>query len=185
MAPHGLLRLRAVSESTLVYIDDSKNPREVHQLDCGNLPPRSPSGYKSICLSEGVWWDMCFVNEQNKNLLIIASVEMNGIEAYNTDSGSLEWKGEIPGMQKCGVTSDGHGHIFVCGETRANNSIHMLSASDGKYQGSLIGEGEQGLGVPLRVVWSEPTSSLIVTHRKGDKRLSSVIYIQVQDIESK
>ena len=128
---------------------------------------------------------MCFVNEQNKNLLIVASVEMNGIEAYNTDSGSLEWKAEIRGMQKCGVASDSHGHIFVCGETQANNYIHMFSASDGKHQGCLIGEGEQGLGVPLWVVWSEPTSSLIVTHGKGDKRFFSVIYIQVQDIESK
>ena len=132
-----------------------------------------------------MWWDMCFVREQNKNLVIVTSVEMSGIEAHDADTGSLEWKGQLPVLQRCGVASDGQGHIFVCDEAKENKCIHMFSASDGKYQGCLIGEGEQGLGVPLWAVWSEPTSSVIVTRRKGDKRFFSVIYIQVQDIESK
>ena len=46
-------------------------------------------------------------------------------------------------------------------------------------------EGEQGLGIPYWAAWSKETSSLIVIHGKGDKRFFSVIYIQVQDIESK
>ena len=185
VVPHDPGCMCVMSESIVLYMDWSRNPRSVHQLDCGTLPPRSRSGNNSLCLSKGMWWDMCFVKEQNKNMIIVASSKTNGIEAYNIDTGSLEWKGQRRGLQKCGVTSDGHGHIYVCDQAPANRCIHMFSAADGKYQGCLIGEGEQGLGVPLWVVWSEPTSSLIVTHGKGDKRFFSVIYIQVQDIDSK
>ena len=185
MAPHEPGRMCAMSESTLLYIDHSKIPMKVHRLDCKTLPPTSPPEYKSLYLSEEMWWDMCFVSEQSKNLLIVTSVEMNGIEAYNADTGSLEWKGQLPVLQRCGVASDGQGHIFVCDQAPANRCIHMFSASDGKYQGCLMREGEQGLGIPCLAAWSKETSSLIVIHAKGEKRLLSVIYIQALDIESK
>ena len=150
VAPHQPLRLCAMSESTLLYIDHSKIPLKVHRLNCRTLPPISPPEYKSLYLSKEMWWDMCFVREQNKKLLIVSSVGMNGIEAYNTDRCSLEWKGEIHGMQKCAVASDGHGHIFVCGKTQANNYIHMLSASDGKPSGMFNWRRGAGLGSPTQ-----------------------------------
>ena len=134
VAPHEPGRLCAMSESTLLYIHCSKNPREIHQLDCRTLPPISPPEYKNLYLSEEMWWDMCFVREENRNLLIVSSAEMNGIEAYNADTTSLEWKGQLPVLQRCGVASDGQGHIFVCDEAKENKCIHMFSASDGKYQ---------------------------------------------------
>ena len=90
VAPHQPVRLCTMSESTLLYIDYSKIPRKVHRLDCRSLPPISPPEYKSLYLSEEMWWDMCFVREHNKNLLIVSSAEMSAIEAYNVDTGSLE-----------------------------------------------------------------------------------------------
>ena len=185
VAPQEPGRLCAMSESTLLYIDVSKIPRKVHRLNCRTLPPISPPEYKSLYLSEEMWWDMCFVREHNKNLLIVSSAGMTGIEAYNTDTASLEWKGQLSVLQRCGVASDGQGHIFVCDQAKEIKCIHMFSASDGKYQGCLMREGEQGLGIPYWATWSRETSSLIVIHGKGDKRFFSVIYIQVQDIESK
>ena len=124
-----------------------------------------------------MYWDMCYVQEQSKNLVILTADGSQGIHAYNTDTKSLEWKKEIDGMENAGVAADGHGHLFVCdGE---NGCVYMLSVSDGKYQGCLITKDELGIGTsPCWVVWSEETSSLIVAHAKENKRFINVIKVQ-------
>ena len=180
VAPHRPGRVCAISESAISYVDHICTPAEVHLLDCRTLPPKTISVNKSLYLPKSMWWDMCFVSQQNKKLLIVASAEMGGIEAYNIDTGSMEWKGQLDDAQKCAVASDGHGHIYVCDQDAASRCIHMLSASDGTYQGCLIREGEHGIGIPAWATWSEETSSLIVIHKKEDKRFFSVIYIQTQ-----
>ena len=113
----------------------------------------------------------------NGNDLVIATaIGSKGIHACNVNTNSLEWKREIDGMEKAGVASDGHGRLFVFDGD--NGCIHMLSVSDGQYMGCLIKQGDQGLGAPFFGVWSEEMSSLIVAHRKGNKRFISVIKVQ-------
>ena len=120
---------------------------------------------------------MCFVQEQNKNFVIVTANDPQGIRAYNADTKLLEWKKEIAGMVQAGIVSDGHGHLFVCdGE---NGCVHMLSMSDGRYLGRLIHPGELGHGVsPYWAAWSVEKSSLIVAHGKGSKRFISVVKVQ-------
>ena len=124
-----------------------------------------------------MYWDICFVQEQNKKLVIVTADGPQGIHAYNADTKLLEWEKEIDGMENAGIAVDGHGHLFVCdGE---NGCIHMLSVLDGKYLGCLFTQDELGLGAsPCWAAWSEETSSLIVAHAKGSKRFISVVRVQ-------
>ena len=119
---------------------------------------------------------MCFVKGEMKYFVIVTAYGPQGIRAFNADTNSLEWQKKIEGMEKAGVASDGHGHLFVC-DTH-NKSVHMLSVSDGKNLGCLIKEGEQGLGIPLWTAWSKETSSLLIAHKKENKRFVSVIKLQ-------
>ena len=120
--------------------------------------------------------DMCFAEVEMKHFVIITANGPQGIRAFNADTNSLEWEREIHGMEKSGVASDGCGHLFVC--DISNKRVHMLSISDGKYLGCLIKEGDQGLGVPLFATWSEETCSLLIAHKKENKRFISVIKLQ-------
>ena len=89
----------------------------------------------------------------------------------------LEWKKEIDGMEQAGIVSDRHGHLFVC--DWQNKCIHILSVSDGQYMGCLMKSGEQGLGIPYFIAWSEEMSSLIVAYWKEiNKWYISVIKVQ-------
>ena len=119
---------------------------------------------------------MCFVQEQNKNFVILTGIGRHGIHAYNADTNSLEWKKETEGMEKAGVASDGHGHLFVF--DKANKCVHTLSVLNGQYMGCLIIEGDQDLRRPCWGVWYEETSCLIVAHAKGNERYVSVIRVQ-------
>ena len=61
-----------------------------------------------------------------------------------------------------GVTSDGYGHLFVCDVHNA--CIQLFSVSDGKYFGTYLMRGEEGLGTPRLIRWCRNTSSLVVAH---------------------
>ena len=153
---------------------------EIHWLDCSTIPPKEISQKNIILPAQSSFWEMCFVKEEGKcrgnGLLIVAPRGPQGIHAYNVDNNSLEWKKEIEGMERGGVTSDGHGHVFV--SDGDNACIHMLSVSDGHYMGCLIKQGDQDLGVPLWGTWCEEMSSVIVAHGKGNKRFISVVKVQ-------
>ena len=116
------------------------------------------------------------MQEQNKNLVIVTGIDRQGIHAYNADTKLLEWKKEIDGMEKAGVASDGHGHLFIF--DKANKCVHMISVSNGQYMGCFITDGEQGLGRPCWGVWYEETYCLIVAHAKGNERYVSVVRVQ-------
>ena len=169
-------RLCQVSASVLLFVCGTLEQPEVHRLDCSTIPPKEDS---IIIFPAAVnVYDMCFVSrEMNNGRFIIVTPEgPKGIHAYNVDTNKLEWKKEIEGMEKSGIVSDSHGHLFVCDDD--NRCIHMLSVSDGQHLGCLIKTGEQGLGIPLWAVWSEGMLSLIVAHTKDWKMFISVIKVQ-------
>ena len=177
VAPRKPTRLFQVSPSVLLYYCRANAEQgEIHWLDCEALPPRVIKHKNIIHLPKDMWWDMCFVQGPNKNLVVATADGPEGIHAYNADTNSLEWKKEIDGMEKAGIAADGHGHLFVF--DKENKCVHMLSVADGQYKGCLIKEGEQDIGRPCWGVWSEETSSLIVAHAKGSKRFISVVRVQ-------
>ena len=161
-----------------MYEYGTVDPPELHLLDCSVIPQKENSQKSIIFPAEITFWDMCFVSEETnrKRLLIVAPSGPEGIHAYNVDTNKLEWKKEIEGMEQAGIVSDGHEHLFVC--DWENQCIHMLSVSDGQYLGCLIKQGDQGLGIPYWVDWSEEMSSLIVAHTKDWKIFISAIKVQ-------
>ena len=106
------------------------------------------------------------MKHEKKELILVTAESLMGIKAHDVSSGTVEWEQNIPEMTKSAMISDGHGHLFV--SDIDNKCIHMLSLSDGQNLGRLhvIEEGEQGLGFPVWVDWSEETSSLILAHGK-------------------
>ena len=113
---------------------------------------------------------MCVVESENEKLLIVKSYEANElIYAFNSTTGQRKWRvpKKIPSgtFQSVGVAGDGSGRLFVADYT--NSCIQMFSASDGQYLGSLLKQGDQGLGYPCTLRWSEATLSLVVGHHDG------------------
>ena len=161
MGPAKSYRLYRISPSDLLFNSGSETQPHIHFLDCTSFPPKVKFKFYT---AEYIYWDMCFVQEQNKKLVIVTGDGLQEIHAYNADTKSLEWKKEIEGMENAGIAADGDGHLFVCDGD--NRCVHMLSVSDGQYLGCLIKKGDQSLGAPLWAAWSEETSSLIVAHAK-------------------
>ena len=174
MGPVKSYRLYQISPSDLLFNCGTETQPHIHFLDCTSFPPKFKCKFYT---AEYMYWDMCFVQEQNKKLVIVTGDGLQEIHAYNADTKSLEWKKEIEGMENAGIAADGHGHLFICdGE---NGCVHMLSVLDGRYLGCLITQDELGLGAsPCWAAWSEETASLIVAHAKGSKRFISVIKLQ-------
>ena len=106
---------------------------------------------------------MCFVEVGHKRLLIVVSGD-EGLFAYNTETDKLEWKVNRKlskmehDMTAMGVTTDGHGHLFVT--DRHNHCIQMFSVSDGSYMGFLE-TGDDTLRCPSLICWCENMSSLL------------------------
>ena len=86
-------------------------------------------------------------------------------------------------MSPWGVTTDGHGHLFIC--DMRNECIQVFTVSDGKYQGCLLKKGQKGMGVPRCIRWFHENSSLVVAHKEADKRNISVIRIESSTIQTK
>ena len=168
VAPHQPAALCSISPSVLVYEDTSKNPRQLHWLDCGEVKPRLLGITANTDLT-GVQ-DMCIVESENEKLLIVISYYEHGlIHAYNSVNGQLKWSvpKKIPRglFSSYAVSGDGNGRIFMADFT--NNCIQMFSASDGQYLECLMKRGYQGLGYPQKLRRSETTSSLVVGHNDG------------------
>ena len=120
---------------------------------------------------------MCCAKQNDKEIILVVPESLTGIKAYDVKNSIVQWDKEIPGMSRCAMVSDGHGHLFV--SDKDNKCIHMLSLSDGQHLGRLhVIEGEQGLGFPAWVAWSEETSTLVLAHGKRNKRFISFIQIQ-------
>ena len=169
----------AGTQSTLLYEDRSKSPREVHWLDLNDAQPKPADGKRVIHTEQTNIDDMCFSESAEKQLLVVAGGD-KGLFAYNTDTDELEWKigghlsGHLIAMHTMGVTTDGRGHLFVT--DTYNHCIQMFSVSDGQYLGFLVidiaetlrsrhlkSTCEQIFRFPWRIRWCEETSSLICT----------------------
>ena len=77
--------------STLLYVDESKTPREIHWLDLSGKEPKPAPGRKSIHTELRLIKDMCFIQDGDKQLLVAAG-ENEGLFAYNANKDRLEWK---------------------------------------------------------------------------------------------
>ena len=165
-----------VSPSVLLYIGGTVARKEIRWLDCSTIPPNESQ--ETILPTTTPIWNMCFDRQEasHKRLVIFTACGLEGIYAYNIDTKLLEWIKTIGDMESAGVTTDGHGHLFVC--DAFNNCVHMLSVSDGKYLGRLIDKGKLGIDQPSWSAWSEEMSSLIVAHAKGNTWCISSIKVQ-------
>ena len=93
VAPHQPGALCAVSQSILVYVDMSKNPRQLRWLDCSEAKPKILGITANTNLSSVQ--DMCTVKLENETLLIVLPYDANElIHAYNSTTGQLKWSTE-------------------------------------------------------------------------------------------
>ena len=181
MAPHHPSILYAVSPSTLLYVDGSKSRFEVNWLDLSESPPKPAAGKRVIHTKLEFILDMCCTQDGDEHLLVVAAG--NGLFAYNTNTGKLEWKVDRkpPGMEKrmecIGVTTDNRDHLFVCDWKNGNSCIHLIRASDGQYLGCLM-KHEKELGAPGCIHWCEKSSSLITLSDFKNRWHINVIGVQ-------
>ena len=123
---------------------------------------------------------MCCSKNGDKQYLN-TTYSSSGVYAYDVSEDKFEWKGEPNGTEKkmnaFGVTTDERGNLFVCDMN--NECIHMFSTG-GVYLGELsVSDSEEGsIGVPRCIRWCNETSSLVVAHKKDDKRIVSVVLVQ-------
>ena len=175
LLPHQPIGLCVSGFSTLLYL--ANDPPVVHWLDCSTVPPKILTGTHIIHIQQNQVWDMQYATIGNKELLITTDNVNHGIYAYDTNTDELMWhmKGKVAGMRNElwaeGVTTDGCGVLFVCG--RNNGCVQKFSVSDGTYLGSLPQEFD--LEEPRFVRWHDDTSSLVVSHARGNNRYLSVI----------
>ena len=165
VAPHepGAMCTGATS-SDLWYEDLCTEPREIRPLDLSDEQPKPAVGKRVIHTQHSEIYDMCFVQDGDKQLLVVAAGK-EGLFAYNTETDALEWKmdGTQPGMEKdivaYGVTTDGRGHLFMGDRMYGNYCIQMFSVSDGSYLGCLV----KGIvGEPVSIRWCAKSSSLLI-----------------------
>ena len=176
VAPHRPGRLCQSSVTTLLYVNNNKSSREVRWLDCSTMPPKLATitdvltstprpKITHITLHVDIY-GICYVQNRDKQLLITTHGR-KGLSSYDTAKDRLDWcvTRNLPGMRKeinaSSVTSDGHGHLFVCD---TNNSCVQMFSSEGLYIGTLQQVGDRGLGEPWRVQWCDKTSSVVTVH---------------------
>ena len=182
VAPHRPEHLCTVGSSFLLYEDESKNPCDIHWLDCNGSMPKLLTE-KSFTASLQVLWDMIGVrNSTDEQVVGIQGI--SGIHCYSTATKSLKWsvEGKLPEMREAlypvGLATDGRGHLFISDGQQANKCIQMFSVSDGQYLGCLIKKGEQGLGCPNGICWHSASHSLVVAHGVGGFWSLSMINIE-------
>ena len=162
MAPHKPGKLCKASESLLLYINDSTHCGVVHWLDLSGLKPKPAEGKRVINVSQSCVFDMCCVQDGEKQLLVVVS-DFNEIVAYNTETDEVEWElDQVPFeildnfMQLTRITTDGRGHLLVNDNHR--RCIHMFSVSDGKYIGCLM----KDIDLQDDILWFEKASPMLV-----------------------
>ena len=135
VVPHKPGRLCTVESYFLVYQDQSKEPCDIHWLDCNEAKPKLLRE-KSFTTSLLYLYDMIGVKNGTDELIIGIHPEI-GIHCYSTTTKSLKWKmtGKLLGTKNASearkVTTDGRGHLFV--SDGVNRCIQMFSVSDGQY----------------------------------------------------
>ena len=175
--------------STLLFVDASKRPREVHWLDLSDGQPKPAAGKRVIHTKMHDIYGMCFAQDGDQKLLVYtASQTLCGdgkIFVHNMVTDKLEWEvdGNLPGMPRnlfaLHVVSDGRGHLFV--GDRRNGCIQIFSVVDGQYLGCLMKDVED-FRETYRIYWSEKTSSLICSCYSIEE-LSSLHYLKVFSVQ--
>ena len=127
------------------------------------------------------------MNSEDKELLVVTcghpELTNGGVQVYNLKTKQMEWsvEGRLPGMKKFlkaqGLTADDQGHLFVCDDN--NKCVQMFNVVDGRYLGTLIKSGKQGLGGPIRIRWCSRISSFVIIHWKNGKCWISVCKVDV------
>ena len=148
--------LCAASPSTLMFLDNLKQPHDVYWLDCSSAKPKLMEKKIRASSEFGSTFDICYIPDEVKPLLIAATMWSGN--AYNTLNKELEWRVDMRGDS---LTSVGK-YILVC--SYYGYGIEMFSLQEGKNLGYLITKGQNGLGKPRHVRWCNATSSLVVTH---------------------
>ena len=169
-----------VSPSTLLYVDESKSPREIHWLDCSSMEPTPMQ--KVIHTSQQDIWEIQHAATEGL-VLVMAAPGSEGIHACNQTTGELKWS--VVGkplrmgnhLWPCSMAGNGKGRMFVSYTCHDNEAVHMLNVSDGRYLRCLIRKGEKGLRDVLRVVWCDAGKFLVVIHGGGDETYISTIEI--------
>ena len=165
-------------------MDGSKKPFQVCRLDLSESKPKPASGKGIIHTQLDDMFDICFVQDGDKQLLVVAAFEA-GLFAYNIKRRKLEWKvdGKVDGMEQVldadGVTTDESGHLLVADS--GNECIQMFSASDGQYLGFLM-KGVEIIGDPIRVHWSTETSSVLAACSLQDTFSWHLQFINIQHL---
>ena len=176
VAPHRPTILDTIASSTLIYVDVSKEPNEVYWLDLSESKPKLAAGKCVVPTQMYSMRDVCVIQDSDKQLLVVAA-DIDGLFAYNIESGKLEWKmDEMFGMEQTidanGVAQDGRGHLFVA--DRSNGCVQMFSVSVGQYLGPLT-KGLETISDPGIVHWSAQMSSLVVgCHIQGKWHINVV-----------
>ena len=181
VAPHvpGVM-CTTVAPSILLYVDESKNPRDVHWLDLSGTKPKPAAGKRVIHPEQKEVYDMCFAQYGGKQLLIVAADD-EGLFVYNSETDKLEWKlSGTPSqtedkMLVTGVATDGRGHLFVADD--GNKCIQMFSVSDGTHIRCLL-KDENTLSNPDIIRWCQKTSSLLCLFCRGGKWHMKLINVQ-------
>ena len=109
-------------------------------------------------------------NENKSKILVgvYGKVPPFKIQAVNLHSGNIEWSVEEMNakmkdkFKPTSVTADTNGRIFVC--DFGNGCIQIFSEKDGRYVGSLLKKGEQGLGFPKLIRWNKDRNILVVLY---------------------
>ena len=168
-APFIPYEMCVVSASKLCFEDYSKSPSVIRQLDCRFTPTNSS---EVLIVPDETIYDMYFTTPGGHILLVACGIK--GFKAYDIKKKQLEWSGsgKLNGLENAldvsSVTSDGQESIFVCDK---GNSCVLVFSFSGEYISTLVKAGEQGVGEPTFIRWSNTLSSLFVAHRKDDEEM--------------
>ena len=165
----GRLCTLASSPGMLVYTDCYSE--ELMVLDCDYYPPIPTNERIKIQIKHTgnhSIRDMCCVTCGKKDLLITTH-GCGGVHAYFTGTNVLMWYfgGSHPVIDKwinaVGVTTNGRGQLFICD---TNNSCIQMLSTNGRFLGTVLRSGNQGLGNPERIKWCKKANSLVIAHEK-------------------
>ena len=182
-------KMCASSSNALILDNVSEYPLVASGVDCSGPDPF----YSDVSISiNSFTTSLCCVKDQNEELLITPynkeglfdGKDVSGICAYNMRTGKLQWNvnGNIPGvdrrMRPTDVTTDGHGHLFVCD---TNNACLQMFSTGGHFLEAfdldVLKVKNKGVATPHHICWSSDLASLVVVFENNKKHFIAVIKV--------
>ena len=80
------------------------------------------------------------------------------------------------------LATDGRSHLFMLDSF--NFCIHVVSVTDGGYQGAILKKGEHGLRELGNIGWCENISTLIIQSFRDKVREFWITAIKVEELNS-